>query len=71
MCGGDGVSIQASKVLKVITGLSRFRTTAEKPTLARAATDLVEALPADTSGRDDVCRIYTADGTPDCAIRVT
>ncbi|MFG3260966.1 hypothetical protein [Streptomyces bobili] len=71
LCGGDAVSAQASKALKVITGSSRFGTTAEKSTVARAATDVVEAFPAATGGRDDVCRIYTADGTPDFAIRVT
>ncbi|PWJ04626.1 hypothetical protein DKG34_27085 [Streptomyces sp. NWU49] len=71
LCGGDAVSAQASKALKVITGSSRFGTTAEKSTVARAATDLVEAFPVATGGRDDVCRIYTADGTADFAIRVT
>ncbi|MEH0547235.1 hypothetical protein QA802_30340 [Streptomyces sp. B21-105] len=71
LCGGHAVSAQASKALKVITGSSRFGTTAEKSTVARAATNLVEAFPVATGGRDDVCRIYTADGTPDFAIRVT
>jgi hypothetical protein len=71
LCGGDAVSAQASKALKVITGSSRFGTTAEKSTVARAATNLVAAFPAPTGGRDDVCRIYTADGTPDVTIRVT
>ncbi|MFH9573921.1 hypothetical protein ACH4MG_25690 [Streptomyces sp. NPDC017454] len=71
LCGGDAVSAQASEALKVITGSSRFGTTAEKSTVARAAMDLVEVFPALTGGRDDVCRIYTADGTPDFAIRVT
>jgi hypothetical protein len=71
LCGGDAVSAKASKALKVITGSSRFGTTAEKSTVARAARDLVEAFPVATGGRDDVCRIYTADGTPDFAIRVT
>jgi hypothetical protein len=65
------VSADAAKALKVITGSSRFGTTAEKSTVARAAADLVEVIPFTTEGRDDVCRIYTADGTPDFAIRVT
>ncbi|WSQ12312.1 hypothetical protein OG604_33650 [Streptomyces sp. NBC_01231] len=64
LCGGDAVSAQASKALKVIMRSSRFGTTAEKSTVARAARDLVAAFPAPTGGRDDVCRIYTADGTP-------
>ncbi|WCN03588.1 hypothetical protein [Streptomyces sp. M92] len=71
LCGGDAVSAQASKALKVITGSSRFGTTAERSTVARAATDLVEAYPVATDGRDDVCRIYTDDGTSDFAVRVT
>ncbi|MEU0672990.1 hypothetical protein ABZ330_08845 [Streptomyces sp. NPDC006172] len=71
LCGGDAVSAQASKALKVITGSSRFGTTAEESTVASAAALLVEAFPMATGGRDDVCRIYTADGTPDFAIRVT
>lgn len=64
LCGGDAVSAQASKALKVITVSSRFGTTAEKSTVARAAMDLVEAFPFATGGRDDVCRIYTADDAP-------
>jgi hypothetical protein len=71
LCGGDAVSAQASKALKVITGSSRFGTTGEKSTVAQAATDLVAAFPAPTGGRDDVCRIYPADGTSDFSIRVT
>jgi hypothetical protein len=71
LCGGDAVSAQASKALKVITGSSRFGTTGEKSTVAQAATDLVAAFPAPTGGRDDVCRIYPADGTSDVPLRVT
>ncbi|MFD4261533.1 hypothetical protein ACFWR9_28890 [Streptomyces sp. NPDC058534] len=71
LCGGDAVSADASKALKVITGTSRFGTTAETSTVAHAATELVEAWPRSTGGRDDVCRIYTADGTSDFALRVT
>jgi hypothetical protein len=71
LCGGDAVSAQASRALEVITGSSRFGTTAEKSTVAQAATDLVDAFPAPTGGRDDVCRINAADGTSDFAIRVT
>ncbi|KJK39614.1 hypothetical protein UK15_11325 [Streptomyces variegatus] len=50
LCGGDAVSAQASKALKVITVSSRFGTTAEKSTVARAAMDLVEAFPFATGG---------------------
>ncbi|MEV5871858.1 hypothetical protein ACWDVX_31085 [Streptomyces tendae] len=71
LCGGDSVSAQASKALKVITGSSRFGTTAEKSTVAQAATDLVAAFPPPTNGRDDICRIYKAEDSADFAIRVT
>jgi hypothetical protein len=71
LCGGDAVSADAAKALKVITGSSRFGTTAEKSTVSQAATDLIEAFPVATDGRDDVCRIYTAEDTPDFAVRVT
>ncbi|MER6346481.1 hypothetical protein ACWC10_37155 [Streptomyces sp. NPDC001595] len=67
VCGGDAVSAQASKALKVITGTSRFGTTAEKSTVAQAANNLVAVFPAATGGRDDVCRIYTAGGEADFA----
>lgn len=71
LCGGDAVSAEASEALKVITGASRFGTTAETSTVAHAAKDLVEAWPYPTGGRDDVCRVYTAAGSPEFELRVT
>ncbi|WP_253195621.1 hypothetical protein [Streptomyces sp. JHA26] len=65
------MSAQASEALKVIMGSSRFGTTGEESAVAQAATDLIAAYPPPTGGRDDVCRIYTADDTADFAIRVT
>ncbi|MGW0604353.1 hypothetical protein [Streptomyces sp. NPDC002640] len=71
LCGGDAVSTEASKALKVITGASRFGTTAETSTVAHAAKGLVEAWPYPTGGRDDICRVYTAAGSPEFELRVT
>ena len=71
LCGGNAVSADASQALKVITGTSRFEASAEKYTVAQAATDLVEAFPAPTVGREDVCRVYTPIGTPDFDLRIT
>ncbi|NGO77576.1 hypothetical protein G6045_18205 [Streptomyces sp. YC504] len=73
LCGGHAVSAEASKALKVIMGSSQFGTTGEKSTVAQAARDVVEAgqYSRRTDGRDDVCRIYTADDTSNFALRVT
>jgi hypothetical protein len=71
LCGGDAVSADASEALKVITGASRFGTTAATSTVEQAAKDLVEAWPYPTDGRDDICRVYTADGEPDFTLRIT
>ncbi len=71
LCGGDAVSTGASKALKVITGSSRFGTTAPESTVAQAATDLVEAWPYPTDRRDDICRVYTAAGEPEFELRIT
>jgi hypothetical protein len=71
LCGGNTVSADASRALKVITGSSRFGTTAEKSTIAQAATVLVEEWPLSTTGREDICRVYTAAGTPDFELRIT
>jgi hypothetical protein len=71
LCGGDAMSADASRALKVITGSSRFEASAEEYTVAQAATDLVEAFPAPTVGREDACRVYTPIGTPDFELRIT
>ncbi|MGW0334692.1 hypothetical protein ACWD0J_22950 [Streptomyces sp. NPDC003011] len=65
------MSADASRALKVITGSSRFEASAEEYTVAQAATDLVEAFPAPTVGREDACRVYTPIGTPDFNLRIT
>ncbi|MDX3691960.1 hypothetical protein PV726_16750 [Streptomyces europaeiscabiei] len=71
LCGGRAVSAEASRALKVITGSSRFEASAEKYTVAQAATDLVEAFPVPTVGSEDACRVYTPLGTPDFELRIT
>ncbi|WP_200309578.1 hypothetical protein, partial [Streptomyces adelaidensis] len=69
LCGGDAISTDASKALKVITGSSRFEASAERYTIAQTATDLVEAFaPTRTN---DACRVYTPSGTPDFELRIT
>ncbi|MFJ4696389.1 hypothetical protein [Streptomyces sp. NPDC088766] len=65
------MSADASRALKVITGSSRFGTTAEKSTVAQAAKVLVEAWPLSTTGREDICRVYTAADAPDFELRIT
>ncbi|WP_434975519.1 hypothetical protein [Streptomyces mesophilus] len=73
LCGGRAVSAEASKALKAIMGSSRFGTMTEESSVAQAARDVVEAgrYSRQTGGRDDVCRIYTADDTANFALRVT
>ncbi|MFD6323134.1 hypothetical protein ACFWOL_09740 [Streptomyces sp. NPDC058442] len=70
LCGGKAVSADASRALKVITGTSRFEASGEEYTVAQAAADIVEAYP-DTTGTEDVCRVYTPIGTPDFDLRIT
>ncbi|MFJ3209543.1 hypothetical protein [Streptomyces flaveolus] len=70
LCGGDAVSAQASKALKVITGSSRFEASAEEYTVKQAAADLVDAYPLPTV-TEDACRVYTPRGTPDFELRIT
>ncbi|MER7102894.1 hypothetical protein ABT383_25190 [Streptomyces humidus] len=64
------MSADASRALKVITGSSRFEASAEKYTVAQAATELVEAFPGPVV-RKDVCRVYTPLGTSAFDLRVT
>ncbi|MEU3249796.1 hypothetical protein [Streptomyces sp. NPDC006997] len=70
LCGGEAVSGEASKALKVIAGSSRFEASEEKYTVARAASDLVETWPRTTIGREVLCRIFTS-GTPRIQLKIT
>ncbi|MFD4538821.1 hypothetical protein [Streptomyces bauhiniae] len=71
LCGGNAISADASKALKVITGSSRFEASAKNYTVAQAATDLAESFQDPTVYRGDACRIYTPRGTPDFDLRIT
>lgn len=69
LCGGDAISADAAKALKVITGSSRFEASAERYTIGQAATDLVEAYAPTTT--KDACRVYTPRDMPDFELRIT
>ncbi|MCW8122424.1 hypothetical protein ACN6LC_006069 [Streptomyces violaceoruber] len=71
LCGGNAVSADAAKALKVITGSSRFEASGEEYSVELAATVLATMYNAPGSRGGDVCRIYTPLGTPDFDLRVT
>ncbi|MGP3732920.1 hypothetical protein ACTWJ9_06820 [Streptomyces sp. GDS52] len=71
LCGGNAVSAEASKALKVITGMSRFEASGEEYTIAQATEDLIEAFPVTTVGREDICRVYTPMDASDFDLRIT
>ncbi|MFF9394188.1 hypothetical protein [Streptomyces griseoluteus] len=70
LCGGDAVSTEAAKALKVITGSSRFEASEEKATTTQAAADLIASSPVATTTKD-ICRVFTPIGTPEFQLRVT
>ncbi len=70
LCGGNAVSSDAAKALKVITGSSRFEASGEEYTVKQAAADVVGAYPR-TTMFEDACRVYTPLGTPDFELRIT
>ncbi|MFF8594830.1 hypothetical protein ACF061_25940 [Streptomyces sp. NPDC015220] len=70
LCGGDAVSADASRALKVITGSSRFEASGKEYSVARAAANLAQMYPTPTR-TNDVCRVYTPIGTPKFELRIT
>ncbi|MFE5598918.1 hypothetical protein ACFQ8O_06975 [Streptomyces coelicoflavus] len=70
LCGGNAISSDAAKALKVITGSSRFEASAEEYTVKQATADLADEYPRATV-TNDFCRIYTPLGTPDFDLRIT
>ncbi|MFF3166658.1 MULTISPECIES: hypothetical protein [unclassified Streptomyces] len=70
LCGGNAVSADASKALKVITGSSRFEASGKEYSVAKAAANLVEASAGSTVTKD-VCRVFTPIGTPEVQLRIT
>ncbi|MFD8261339.1 hypothetical protein ACFV19_20915 [Streptomyces griseoluteus] len=71
LCGGNAISADASKSLKVITGSSRFEASSKDSTVVEAAANLALATPALTSGREDICRVFTPLGSAPFDLRVT
>ncbi|MFI8347489.1 hypothetical protein [Streptomyces sp. NPDC085596] len=71
LCGGNAISTDASKALKVITGVSRFEASSKGYTVAEAAANLALATPGLTAGREDACRVFTPIGTPHFNLRIT
>ncbi|WP_244336614.1 hypothetical protein [Streptomyces seoulensis] len=69
LCGGNAISAEASRALKVITGSSRFEASSAKYTVAQAASDLVQVFPTVTDG--NACRIFTPIGTRSFQLRIT
>ncbi|MFH9402502.1 hypothetical protein ACH4JS_22460 [Streptomyces sp. NPDC017638] len=67
LCGGEAVSADAAKALKVITGSSRFEASAKEYSVAQSAADLGEGF----LDHGDLCRVYMPVGTPDFQLRIT
>ncbi|MEU6382428.1 hypothetical protein ABZ847_02590 [Streptomyces bauhiniae] len=70
LCGGDAISADASRALKVITGSSRFEASAKNFTVAQAAADLATESSGSVVGSEDACRIFTPIGTPSFQLRI-
>ncbi|MEU4149455.1 hypothetical protein [Streptomyces sp. NPDC026659] len=71
LCGGNAISADASKALKVITGSSRFEASSKSYTVARAASALASAYPNSIVDRGDACRVFMPIGTPKFQLRIT
>lgn len=72
LCGGNAMSADAAKALKVMTGSSRFEASAEKYTIAQAAENLVAAYPTTpTDGTEDACLVFTPIGTPEVELKIS
>ncbi|MFJ4006165.1 hypothetical protein ACIPWL_22330 [Streptomyces sp. NPDC090023] len=71
LCGGNAISADASKALKVIMGVSRFEASSKEYTVAKAASDLAFATPGLTAGRENVCRVFKPTGMRQFQLRIT
>ncbi|WP_307816254.1 MULTISPECIES: hypothetical protein [unclassified Streptomyces] len=58
LCGGNAVSAEAGKALKVITGASRFEGSGPDGTVAFAAKWLSEGYDSPAPNDGDICHIY-------------
>ncbi|MCZ0206084.1 hypothetical protein OZK63_11735 [Streptomyces sp. UMAF16] len=70
LCGGDAMSADAAKALKLITGSSRFEASSREYTVAQTAANLVAGPPSSTM-YNDACRVFTPIGTPHFELRIT
>lgn len=71
LCGGSAVSERAATALDTITGTDRFEASGAKSTVANAAAEVVRTGTSTTTGRGDICRIYTLVDSPADELRVT
>nr|WP_202448209.1 hypothetical protein [Streptomyces sp. SID2999] len=71
LCGGNAISADASKALKVITGASRFEASSKDYTVARSASALAMAYPTSSTEDTNACRIFTPIGTPHFKLVIT
>ncbi|WP_432022443.1 hypothetical protein [Streptomyces parvus] len=58
LCGGNAISAEAGKALKVITGASRFEGSGPEGTVAFAAKWLSEGYDSPAPNDGDICQIY-------------
>ncbi|MFJ5261141.1 hypothetical protein ACIQAC_11840 [Streptomyces sp. NPDC088387] len=59
LCGGEAVSPEAAKALKVIMGVDKFEASADEYTIPAAVKELRDKGATDGTGNEDICRIYT------------
>ncbi|MGW4287398.1 hypothetical protein ACWEIK_10730 [Streptomyces sp. NPDC004673] len=71
LCGGNAISADASKALKVITGASRFEASSKEYTVAQSASALAFAYPTSSTDDTNACRIFTPIGTPHFKLVIT
>ncbi|WP_179892181.1 hypothetical protein [Streptomyces sp. rh34] len=71
LCGGEAVSAEAGKALKVITGSSRFAAPAEGSTVARAARSLSEAFASPAADAGDICQVFAINAVQSDRLEVT
>lgn len=72
LCGGNAMSADAAKALKVMTGSSRFEASGKKYTVTQAAENLVAEYPiTPTDGTEDACLVFTPVGTPEVELKIS
>ncbi|MEU6615024.1 hypothetical protein R1Y80_13230 [Streptomyces sp. JL1001] len=71
LCGGDAISAEAGKALKVITGSSRFEPSRPEDTVAHAARSLGDAYASPATDDGDICHVYAMDSAPSDRLEAT